>query len=197
MPVGATRPTDVTIGDEMSTAHPVAADALEAAFASGNEDLLVEELRKVDSHKSRQEARITLVTRIPEQTASPRVRNAAALALADMRAQSAKDKLIDLLQRADTKGRRGTILYAIEQLDAIVPVSLLIDLVVEDVYEAQEEALNFMKRGQFECDKDQSQLRCKLKAALAFADEERSYTINTALEYLTGDNSHVKTDETM
>lgn len=95
----------------MPATHSAAAAALEAAFNSGNENLLVEELRKIGSQKSRREARIAAVTRILKQTGSPRVRNAAALALADMRARDAADKLIDVLKRDDTKGYRGTLLY--------------------------------------------------------------------------------------
>src|SRR5437899_2296939 len=87
---------------------------LEAAFLSGNEDQLVEELRKVPSQKTRRRTGASKVVRILEQTSSPRVRNAAALALADLRMTSAKDKLIEVLRRAETKGHRGTILYALD-----------------------------------------------------------------------------------
>jgi hypothetical protein len=168
----------------MPTTHSTAIGVLEAAFDSENENLLVEELRKVSSQRSRREARIALVTRILEQTGSPRVRNAAALALADMRARGATNKLIDVLKRDDTKVYRGTLLYALEQLDATLPISLLVDIVMEDSYEAREEALYFIASGKFDCDEDPGHLRRKLVSALTSADEERSHAINSALKYL-------------
>lgn len=185
--MGATRPADGTVGDEMPATHSTAVGVLEAAFDSRNESLLVEELRKVSSQRSRREARIALVARILEQTRSPRVRNAAALALADMRARDATDKLINFLKRDDTKGCRGTLLYALEQLDATLPVSLLVDIIMEDSYEAREEALNFIANGKFDCDEEPRRTRRRLVAVLASADEERSHAINAALEYLTSD----------
>ncbi|HJU16747.1 MAG TPA: HEAT repeat domain-containing protein [Stellaceae bacterium] len=161
--------------------------ALAAAFANGNENRLIEELRKVSSQRSRREARIALVARILEQTGSPKVRNAAALALADMRARDATEDLVRLLRRNDTKGYRGTLLYALEQLDAALPASLLVEIITEDAYESREEALSFIARGKFDRDQDPRRLQRRLTEALESADEERAHAINVALEFLSGD----------
>lgn len=190
--MGGSRPADGTIGDEMTTAHSVAVSALEAAFESGNENLLVEELRNISSQRSRREGRITLVARILEQTGSPRVRNAAALALADMRARDAKNALIDVLKRPDTKGCRSTLLYALGELDATLPISLLVDIIIGDSYEAREEALNFIANRRFDRDEDPRQSRYRLIAAFTPAGEERSHSIGAALEYLAIDGSSLQ-----
>jgi hypothetical protein len=156
---------------------------LEAAFRSGDEDRLVEELRKVPSRKRSQHIR-RLVVQILETTNLPRVRNAAALALADMRITSVKDKLIDVLRKPETKGYRGTILYALDELGVKLPLSLLVDLIVQDSYEAREEALDFLASRKIDYDVDLHQLKEKLKTSLQYADEERSHAVNTALAYL-------------
>jgi hypothetical protein len=168
----------------MSIAHSTAAGALEAAFDSRDENLLVEELRKVSDQRSRREPRISLVARILEQTGSPRVRNAAALALADMRARNAIDKLIAVLRRDDIKGPRGTLLYALEQLNAALPIGLLIDIIMEYSCESREEALSFITNGKFDYDENPSRLRSKLISTLISTDKERFHAINSAPEYL-------------
>jgi HEAT repeat protein len=57
--------------------------------------------------------RVFKALQILEKTKYSRVRNAAALALADLRANDAKDNLIDLLTQPDTRGSRGSLLYAL------------------------------------------------------------------------------------
>lgn len=186
--MGAPGPADGAIGEDMPRAHATAS-TLEAAFDSGDEDRLVEELRLIASRKSRRQPRIALAMQLLERTGSPRVRNAAALALADMRAPGAKDVLIEVLRRPETRGCRGTLLYAAGQLAAALPIGLLADLIAEDSYEAREEALHFLANEKFDWDEDPRQIRRKLRAALDSADAERSQAINAALEYLTGDGS--------
>src|SRR5437764_722620 len=111
----------------MATDHYLAPSPLEAAaYHSGNEDRLVEELRKAPGDKSRRQRRTLILFKILKETKSPRVRNAAALALADMKMKNAKPQLVEILWRKDTKGNRGTLLYALEELNVDVPLSLLI-----------------------------------------------------------------------
>jgi HEAT repeat protein len=122
---------------------------------------------------------------ILEQTNSSRVRNAAALALADLRDGSAKDALINLLTRPDTKGSRGTLLYALEQLGADVPLPVLADIIADDSYEAREEALALIARDCIEYSSVEiARARASLEAARASADTEHSQAIRRALEYL-------------
>ena len=152
--------------------------SLEAAERSGDEVRLAEELRKAKPDVA------PTVIGILERARSPRVRNAAALALADMRAANARDSLTDALRRAETRGHRGTILYALDELGAKLPLSLLADIIVEDPYEAREEALGFLASGRVDRDANPRQVKRTLRAALRGADEERSHAIGEALGYL-------------
>ena len=121
-----------------------------------------------------------------EQTNSSRVRNAAALALADLRALSAKDALVNLLIRPETTGARGTLLYALEQLKAHVPLPILAEIILDESYEAREEALGLIAQDRIECSAEEfERARARLEAARVQADDERSQAIGRALEYLT------------
>jgi hypothetical protein len=97
--------------------------SLEAAERSGDEVRLAEELRKAKPDVA------PTVIGILERAHSPRVRNAAALALADMHAANATGSLIGALRRAETRGHRGTILYALDELGANLPLSLLAGII--------------------------------------------------------------------
>jgi HEAT repeat protein len=165
--------------------HSEDANALGTERFAGHEDRLVEELRVLKSQRSRREPRVAKATQILEQTNSARVRNAAALALADLRAHSAKEALINLLTRPETRGSRGTLLYALEQLGADVPLSILVDIITKEPYEAREEALAAVARDRIECSAEEfARARATLEDAGASADEERSQAIRRALEYL-------------
>jgi HEAT repeat protein len=123
--------------------------------------------------------------RILEHTNSARVRNAAALALVDLRAHDAKDALIDLLQRPGTRGARGTLLYALQQLGENVPLPILTEIIIDDSYEAREEALAFIISSHIECSAEEfARSRVRLEAAASSADTDRLNAIHRALEYL-------------
>ena len=168
----------------MATDHYLAPSPLEAAYHSGNEDRLVEELRKAPGDKSRRQRRTLILFKILKETKSPRVRNAAALALADMKMKNAKPQLVEILCRKDTKGNRGTLLYALEELNVDVPLSLLIEILLNDAYEAREEVLDLIEKERIEYDIDVNTAIRKLRRALRSADEERSHAIENALEML-------------
>jgi len=165
--------------------HSVDANALETALFARDESRLVEELGKLKSQRSPRQSRAATAMQILEQTNSSRVRNAAALALVDLRDDSAKDALINLLMRPDTKGSRGTLLYALEQLGANVPLPVLADIIADESYEAREEALALIARDHIECSAEEfARAQARLEAALAAADGERSQAIRRALESL-------------
>lgn len=150
----------------------------------------VAEMRSLKNQKSPRADRIAKAMIALERTNSPRVRNAAALALADLRARSAIEKLIALLRQPATKGSRGSLLYALEQLGANVPLPVLANIILEDAYEAREEALNFIVRRQIECSAQQfANATAALEAATASADGERLQAIKRALEILGAENT--------
>jgi HEAT repeat protein len=165
--------------------HSADANALETAGFAGDDSRLVEALRDLKGQRSPRRSRAAKAMQILAHTSSSRVRNAAALALADLRDGSAKDALIDLLTRPDTKGSRGTLLYALEQLGAEVPLPILADIIAEEPYEAREEALALIARSRSEGSPvEMARARARLEAARASADAERSQAIGRALEYL-------------
>ena len=78
---------------------------------------------------------------IAEKTDSSQVRNAAAIAMVDLHIEEADQVLIRLLRRPDTKGHRGTLLYALDELNASLPLPLVVSLLLEEKYEGREETL--------------------------------------------------------
>ncbi|HEX8663489.1 MAG TPA: hypothetical protein VF744_05620 [Beijerinckiaceae bacterium] len=168
----------------MATMH-IRIDPLGGALASGDEDRIVDELRKIKSQRTPREQRVRSVLQILDEAASPRVRNAAALALADMRAASAHGKLVELLTRADTQPSRGTLLYALDELGAKLPIRALTALIAEGSYEAREEALGFLARSRFEASDDDLRLaQRELEKVLGSRDAERADAAKAGLEIL-------------
>jgi hypothetical protein len=165
--------------------HSTDSKGLTTERFAGDEGRLVEELRSLKSQRSPRQARIAKATQILEQTNSSRVRNAAALALTDMRAREAKDALINLLTRPDTIGSRGTLLYALEQLKADVPLPILAEIILNESYEARGEALGLISRDRIEYSAEEfARVRARLEAAHTSGDNERSKAILRALQYL-------------
>lgn len=155
------------------------------ARPTGDESPVIAELRGLKGQRSPREPRIAKAVEILKQANSARVRNAAALALADMRAQNAKEPLISLLTRPETKGARGTLLYALEQLRADVPIAILAEIIATESYEAREEALGFIVRGRIDSSMpDLARARGTLETARAEADSERAGAIRKALEHM-------------
>jgi HEAT repeat protein len=136
----------------MTAAARFAPDPLDWALSSNDDETAVEILRGIKRLRTPRAERVARAMRALDRTTSSRVRNAAALALADMRAKQATDSLIALLQHSETKHARGTLLYALEELDARVPLSILVDLMVNDSFEARQEALRFISKGRFSYD---------------------------------------------
>jgi HEAT repeat protein len=157
----------------------------------GDDNRTIADLRSLKSQRSSRAPRIARAIGILESATSSRVRNAAALALADLRAHDAKERLIDLLLRADTAGARGTLLFALEQLGADVPLPTLVRIIMEDAYEAREEALSFIETGRIEyTPEDLAHCENMLEGASAAADGERLQAFRRALRYLQSKHHH-------
>jgi HEAT repeat protein len=88
------------------------------------------------------------ILRLAEATSSAKVRNAAALAMADLRIDGAGQVLLRLLGRDDTSGHRGTLLYALEELGEKVPLPMLSHLLLDGRYECREQALDLLGKEQ-------------------------------------------------
>lgn len=157
--------------------------ALDLAFRSGDEDKLVEELLKGKNEASPRRERAEKVVDILKQTDSARVRNAAALALADMNASQEADVLVQLLKDPKTRKSGGTLLYALQEIGKKVPLKILIDVILDGSYEAQQEALCLLFGGDY-TQTELSEGKRKLRSSLGSLNKERAELIKRALKAL-------------
>ncbi|HRI51091.1 MAG TPA: HEAT repeat domain-containing protein [Pseudomonadota bacterium] len=115
-------------------------------------------------------------------TDNPRIRNAAALALSDLRQPQAFQVLVDLLRDERTEKNRGTLLYALGTYDCSSILPLLVDLVIAGNFEVSLQALSLIQGIEIELD-DRQWAACtaRLRAALSSASEERRLLIGELL----------------
>ena len=85
--------------------------------------------------------------RVLATTADPRMRNAAAVALADLGSEIAPSVIRGLLVSPPTEGCRGTLLYALREMGGRLPLGLIVSSLARNVGEAQEELLGFLEGG--------------------------------------------------
>ena len=87
---------------------------LDAAIRSGDDDRIADALEAV-VRGGASWAEIGRILELAKKTRSPVVRNAAAIALADLKADGAAELLIGLIKRKETRGANGTLLYALRK----------------------------------------------------------------------------------
>ena len=68
-------------------------------------------------------------------------RNALSLVIADLRSKHGADVIRALLRRPTTRGARGTLLYALAEMDEVINLEIFMDTVINDSFEAAEECL--------------------------------------------------------
>ena len=164
---------------------PPAVSALASALRSDDEERLVQALRRVKSLRSPRRTRELQVLDVLTTASSSRVRNAAALALADMRTKAAEQPLIDLLSRPDTMGARATLLYALQELGSVVPLRILVDFLVTEGYEASAEALNLIEKNATRYSNEARQEAVKkLRAALKAPTSQLRQAAKLAIDCL-------------
>lgn len=88
----------------------------------------------------RNEEAIPLLIKHLKATDSHILRNEIALALSDIGSEDAVRPIIELLSDPKTKGARGTLLYALKPLDYSQHFELLVDIMINGNYEAQQES---------------------------------------------------------
>jgi HEAT repeat protein len=104
---------------------------LEAALKAEDFNRAVLALKGVgraDNEPALERSVIDLLARAP----SAHIRNAIAIALADLGSTAAATYLRKLLAQENTKGARGTLLYALEELGASIDLPLLVRVLVDD-----------------------------------------------------------------
>jgi hypothetical protein len=154
-------------------------DTLEAAVASGDEDRLVGALKTI-----RGPGEVPDIVKILKDAPSSRVRNAAAIALADIHPTNAAEVLIEVLSKPETKNSRGTLLYALEEVGAKAPLKLLAEIILSDTYEARQEALRFITSRNIRTTRHElSEVLQKFEASSPI-DDEQAASIREAISAL-------------
>jgi hypothetical protein len=170
----------------MANAEGTAETDLILALRSNDEERILAALDMVD-HRPASPAELDLIRELAGKTGSRVVRNAAAIALTSLNAPGADELLIDLIKRKDTRGANGTLLYGLREMNAYVPLPLLIDILVEDrTYEALEGALDLIAINA-ECYDAQEKTKAvsRLKALMTLTDAHASHSAKLATRYLT------------
>jgi hypothetical protein len=167
----------------------VSADAhidLDAVIRSGDDDRIAETL-DVIGRGGASSAEIGRIIELAKHTRSPVVRNAAAIALADLNADGADAVLIDLIKRRETRGANGTLLYALREMNAYVPLPVLIDLITEDrTYEALEGALDIIAdNAERYTEEEKVEALARLQPLLASTSAHTAHSARLAIKYLT------------
>ena len=158
----------------------------DAAIRSGNQTRIVAALDAI-GRSGASPAECSRILELAKQTRSPVVRNAAAIALADLNVDRADELLIDLIKRKETRGANGTLLYVLREMNAYVPLSVLIDIIAEDrTYEALEGTLDLIaNNSERYTDEDSVEAVSQLNELLISADAHTSHSAKLAIKYLT------------
>jgi hypothetical protein len=159
---------------------------LDAATRSGDDDRIVGVLDTI-GRGGASLAELSRIRELAKKTRSPVVRNAAAIALADLNLDGADELLIDLIKRKETRGANGTLLYALREMNAYVPLPLLIDILTEDrTYEALEGALDLIANNAKKYrQEEKAEAVSRLIPLLSSTDAHTSHSAKLARNYLT------------
>jgi hypothetical protein len=170
----------------MTSAERTNQTDLDAAIRSGDQDRIVGALDAI-GRTDASPAECSRVIELTKETRSPLVRNAAAIALVDLNIDGADELLIELIQRKETRGANGTLLYALREMNAYVPLSLLIDLITEDrTYEALEGILDVIaNNAERYKEEEKAEAVSRLKPLLTSTDAHTSHSAKLVTNYLT------------
>lgn len=105
------------------------------------EDRIVELLKNIGDVEALPGQRIEAVKHCLRDTSSDVVRNQAALTLVDLIAREAAPDIIRALRSKDIPGSSGTLLFALNEIEAEFPLDILARTVAVGSYEAQNEAM--------------------------------------------------------
>lgn len=134
------------------------------AAGSGDEEALVATLEDLKGHAPSLDA-LRDVAEILQSTRSRRVRNTAALALADCGLAEMSEPIVTTLRDERVAGEAGTLLFALSELGGTLPLDLAARLIAKGSYEARAETLIFFELGRV--DRADEETYRSAKAALA------------------------------
>jgi hypothetical protein len=170
----------------MASAERTRQTEFDAVIGSGDENRIVVALDAIGRSRASSAER-SLIMELARGTRSPQIRNAAAIALADLGVDGADQLIIDLIKRKELRGANGTLLYALREMNAYVPLPVLIDIITEDrTYEALEGVLDIIANNaaKYEAE-EKAEAVFRIKPLLTSADAHTSHTAKLAIKYLT------------
>ena len=101
-------------------------------LTSGESGQIVDALRGIGPNDASEELEDHLLSLL-RGTQDPGIRNAAAVALADMRSKRAPAAIESLVLDPSTKGHRATLLYALEETGAPVSLRFIVDVLLGNI----------------------------------------------------------------
>jgi len=170
----------------MASAEPTRQIDLDAVIGSGDENRIVDALDAIGRSRASSAER-SRIMELARKTRSPQIRNAAAIAVADLGVDGADQLLIDLIKRKESRGANGTLLYALREMNAYVPLPVLIDIITEDrTYEALEGVLDIIANNAAKYEaKEKAEAVSRMKPLLTSTDAHTGHTAKLAIKYLT------------
>lgn len=93
---------------------------------------------------------VSVVNVLLRATRSARVRNASALALTDIAGKQAGPAIAAVLRRPEIARSAGTLLFALNDVEASLSLDLVVDMIERGSVEAKAEALTFMQEWRIE-----------------------------------------------
>ena len=130
---------------------------------------------------------VELITRILGDTRSDRIRNAAALCLTDLIGRDAAKSIADVIRQPDMPRAAGSLLFALNEVEACLPLDLLVEVIARGSLEAQGEALTFLEDERVEdcTDGDFERARKRLRDLSNSAESDTARdAARIALEYM-------------
>ncbi len=80
-----------------------------------------------------------------------------------MNAKAACGSIVDMLRRPEIARQAGTLLYALGELGASIPLGLAVDLIEAGSYEARAETILFLQDGRIDAGDEADRLNAKAK----------------------------------
>lgn len=120
------------------------------------------------------------VAEILQSTRSRRVRNTAAMALADSGLAEMSAPIVATLRDERVAGEAGTLLFALGELGGTLPLDVAARLIAKGSYEARAETLTFFELGRV--DRSDEETVRTVKVALAALSTDKSPDVAEAAE---------------
>lgn len=152
----------------------------------GDEDALVKTLDRITVMPSAIFYGWNELTDLLRDTRSQKIRAAVAMTLADLSIRDAAPIIISVISRSDVIRSSGTLLFALNELNASIPLDLIVSIIEVSSFEARAEALTFMEEIRVTPYKDADRVEAahRLKAVQKNSDLERADAASLALDYL-------------